>query len=812
MADGAIRPGDGPVDRDWRADLLRRFAWLLFLCMTPLVAYLVMLAPAPFGPALRPIEVAAMLLVPFTAIAAAAGPQRYVRSRGALLMLALLFLGAVGARYLGPAPGTLLAPQLAAVLATLLMGRRAGLLWLVLGSGSLLVFGLLGRLETTPLWASQLQETSTWLRMIFAYTLITGLLQLLVSGAVRRVETSLGDTRAALAESDRERRARADAEEVARENAERLRQALDAAEMGTWDWDVATGDVTWTGCAEALLGVTPGTPATIETFRGTIHPADRPEVETAIAAALAGPGDEFQEEHRANGEPTRWLLGRGRVYRDEAGRPLRMRGTVQDITARKRAEQSIRESEAELRALFSAMTDAIFVLDREGRYLRIAPSAPALLYRPAAELVGRRLHDIFPTEEADRFLAVVRDCLDTRRTVHLDYGMSIEGTQRWFAGAASPLLSDSVLWVARDVTDRKRAEEQLRASEDRWHRISEATFEGIAFSEDGVMIDTNAQLAEILGYGQEELVGKPVHECVAPEDRERVAAAIHGGRTSAYEHRALRKDGSTVLVETRARGLVHGSHALRVTAVRDVSERSRLEGELRRGERLAAIGALVGGVAHEVRTPLFSISATLDALELRSGGHDADHELKDLLRAQVKRLADLMQDLLDYGRPPRLRPERTTVHAVLQVAVRHCQPLASQRDVSLSTIMPESLPELDLDAGRIEQVLENVIANAVQHSPRGKAVTVAGASCVEPSPGVAVRVEDEGPGIPAADLERVFEPFFSRRKGGTGLGLALAQRFVEAHGGTIGARNRVEGGCAFTVFLPQTPRTEPPDA
>jgi PAS domain S-box-containing protein len=805
VADGTIQPNGGPVDREWRADLLRRFAWLLCVCGTPLVVYL-MVAPAPFGSALRPVQVAALLLIPLAALAVATATQRHVRSRGTVLILALLFLGGVAVRYWGPAPGALLSLLLGAVLATLLIGRRAGLLALVLGAASLLAFGWAGRLQTAPFWAIQLQETSTWVRFAFTYTLLTGAVQLLVSGAVRRVESSLRDTRAALAESDRERRARGDAERTARENAERLREALDAAEMGTWDWDVATGAVTWTGCSAVLLGVPPGAPATIETFRDTIHPADRADLEEAIAAALAGPADEFQEQHRASGDPARWLLGRGRVYRDDAGRPLRMRGTVQDITAQKRAEQSIRESEAELRALVSAMTDMIFVLDRDGRYLGVAPSASA------PDLVGRRLHDIFPAQDADAHLARIRQCVDGQETVHVEYGMTIDGVQRWYSALASPLLRDSVVWVARDVTDRRRTEEQLRASEERWHRISEATFEGIAFSEDGVMVDTNAQLAQILGYEPEELVGRPVLECVAPADRERVTAAIQGGRTSAYEHGALRKDGSTVLVETRARTLSFGGRKLRVTAVRDVSERSRLEGELRRQERLAAIGALVGGVAHEVRTPLFSISATLDALEGRSGGHGADRELKDLLRSQVKRLANLMQDLLEYARPPRLQLERTAVPAAVRLAVQHCQPLASERDVRISTGVPESLPVLGLDAGRIEQVLENVITNAVQHSTRGTTVTISGEWREEPCPGVTLRIEDEGPGIPAADLEQVFEPFFSRRKGGTGLGLAVAQRFVEAHGGTIGARNREQGGAVFTLFLPATtPAAEPLD-
>ena len=583
--------------------------------------------------------------------------------------------------------------------------------------------------------------------------------------------------------------------------------------MGTWEWDLATGRVVWTGHAEALLGVRPGTPGTIETFRDTVHPDDRAGVEAAIAAALAGPGDEFGEEHRSRDEPVRWLQGRGRVYRDQGGRPLLMRGTVQDVTAQRKAEQTIRESEAELRALFAAMTDAIFVIDKEGRYLRVAPSAPELLYRPAAALVGRRLHDVFPASEADGYLDRIRECLASRRTVHFEYCMTIDGAARWFAAATSPLLEDRAVWVARDVTDRHRAEEKLRASEQRWRRISEATFEGIGFSENGVVVDVNTQLADILGGTAEELVGRPVVELVAPEDRERVAAALRRESAVAYEHRALRKDGTTVLVETRARALTFEGRELRVTAVRDVSERARLEAELRRRERLAAIGALVGGVAHEVRTPLFSISATLDALEADARNGEAEQELKALLRSQVSRLSNLMQDLLEYSRPPRLRLATVSPADAVRQAVSHCQRLAEQSDVRILPQLPADLPEVQLDLGRIEQVIENLIANAVQHSPRGASVAVSGVAARAPRAGVLLSVEDDGPGIPESDLDRVFEPFFSRRRGGTGLGLAIAQRFVEAHGGTLSAANRVAArGATFTVFLPDSPQAVSLDA
>jgi signal transduction histidine kinase len=150
-----------------------------------------------------------------------------------------------------------------------------------------------------------------------------------------------------------------------------------------------------------------------------------------------------------------------------------------------------------------------------------------------------------------------------------------------------------------------------------------------------------------------------------------------------------------------------------------------------------------------------------------------------------------------------LRLTPTQLADLLRRAGRTCLGLARDRQVVLEERLAAGLPALALDGARIEQVLENLVANAIQHAPRGSRVTVA--ADLEPdAPDAFVRcvVEDEGPGLPAEDVARVFEPFFSRRKGGTGLGLSIVQRIVEAHGGRITAGNREGGGARFVVRLP----------
>jgi signal transduction histidine kinase len=241
----------------------------------------------------------------------------------------------------------------------------------------------------------------------------------------------------------------------------------------------------------------------------------------------------------------------------------------------------------------------------------------------------------------------------------------------------------------------------------------------------------------------------------------------------------------------------------RVLTFRDVTELMRLQEQLRQSRVMEAMGSLVAGVAHEVRNPLFSISATVDAIEAIYG---VQPELKDhttLLRAQVGRLTQLTRDLLDYGRPQALQRAPTDMAEVVRRATRACATLLSERRVTVREQLKPGLPRLDVDGARIEQALENLLSNAIQHSPEGGVVTVRGE--LEASDGerfVRCAVEDQGKGLAEGDMARIFEPFFTRRRGGTGLGLPIVRRIISAHGGRVYAGNLREGGACFTLWLP----------
>ena len=245
-----------------------------------------------------------------------------------------------------------------------------------------------------------------------------------------------------------------------------------------------------------------------------------------------------------------------------------------------------------------------------------------------------------------------------------------------------------------------------------------------------------------------------------------------------------------------------GEERRAILLARDVSDVVGLERSLRRTETMSALGSLVAGVAHEVRNPLFAISATVDAFEARFGVQEQTGRYTETLRREVRRLSELMRELLEYGRPPQLELGDASVETLVRRALEHATTLPRAEGVTVIETLEPGLPAVRMDPSRMLQVLTNLVENALQHSPK-QGVVELGAQTVSDDGGdwLELTVADRGPGFRPDDLPLIFEPFFTRRRGGTGLGLSIVQRIVEQHGGTVSARNRPEGGALMIVRL-----------
>ena len=289
----------------------------------------------------------------------------------------------------------------------------------------------------------------------------------------------------------------------------------------------------------------------------------------------------------------------GRIF-ERLSRPLmhetELRGRVwsfRDITERKRAEEKLAASEAELRALFAGMTDVVIIYDVDGRYVKIAPTGPESLYRPAEEMLGKTLHEILPKEQADYIVSKVREAIQSGQVVTGEYNLQIGDKKIWRSASFSPLSDTTVVLVSHNITARKQAEEALQRAEQRYRGLFEdaPAMYVITRNVEGspVIADCNELFSRTLGFSHDELLGRPVADFYSPASR---AQLLEGGgyrRALAgefvtEERELLTRDGRIVptmvraVPEVDAMGRVSGTRAMFV----DITERKQAEEELRR--------------------------------------------------------------------------------------------------------------------------------------------------------------------------------------------------------------------------------------
>ena len=359
-----------------------------------------------------------------------------------------------------------------------------------------------------------------------------------------------------------------------------------------------------------------------------------------------------------------------------------------------------KQTEAELRALFAAMTDAIFVLDAQGCYLKIAPTNPGLLYKPAEELIGKTLHDVLDRSLADEFISYVWDALNSQQPVNAEYSLNIGKTEVLFAASISPLSDDSVLWVARDITDRKRAEEALRQAEEKYRSIFENAAEGIYQTTiDGRYLSANPALARIYGYASpqdmiDSLTNIATQLYVNPNRPREFAAALEGNDgTFNFESQVYRQDGSIIWISENARAVRSetGQLLLYEGIVEDITQRKLSEAALRaekqRSESLL-LNILPKAIAEELKqnqsasptlfddaTIMFADLVNFTPLSARMSATDLVNLLNEIFstfdelaeRHGLEKIKTLGDAYMVAGGLPVPRPDHT--HAIADMAL-----------------------------------------------------------------------------------------------------------------------------------------------
>ncbi len=524
-----------------------------------------------------------------------------------------------------------------------------------------------------------------------------------------------------------------------------LRLALDAGRMGTWEWKVGSDTVRWSPALEAIYGFEPGAfPGTLEAYQASAHPDDKAEMQAAIQRSLES-GSEHDIQHRIvwpDGS-IHWVEGRGKVIRDEAGKPVRMLGVTTDITDRKRAEEDIR-------FLASASSSLSSIADDEETLRKLANLAvPGFADWCSVDMIAQ-----------DGSLKRVAVAHTNPAKVELAHALQEKYPPRPDEG--------------RGV----------------WQVIRTGQSEMVTEITDELLVASIPD-EEFLGIVRE--LGLKSYMAVPLTVRGKVLGVItfigaESGRRYGPDELAIAED------------LAHRA----AVAI----ENGRLYQELREADRRK--DTFLATLAHELRNPLAPMRHAVEIIE--NAGDDANliTQARAMVDRQLAHMVRLIDDLLDISRITMdklvLQKSRVDVAALIQQACESLRPSIEAQGHTLELLLPEGPMALQGDPTRLTQVLSNLLNNAAKFTNSGGLIRL---SAKRVGPHVEIRIEDNGVGISAEMLPRVFDMFTQadhttdRLQSGLGIGLSLVKRLVELHGGSIKASSKGTGqGSEFVVRLP----------
>ena len=497
------------------------------------------------------------------------------------------------------------------------------------------------------------------------------------------------------------------------------------------------------------------------------------------------------------------------------GKPVGLRGVTVDIIDLKLAEEQRRESEERYRLLFERSSDAIFLLDQTtGRYLDCNAAAERLTGRSAAEIRSLAPDTADSVDGLQRLqqLTLAENIQDPGEVTFV----RPDGTKRTALLAATRLNGHFIFGIARDITERKQAEETLRNSE-----ASLANAQRIAhlgnwdwdIQSNTFHLSEEASRIFALEPGEEGEPYEVLSRLVHPDDREfvqkSIVQALFEGKPYDYEYRILRPDGSEGIAHVRGEVTfdVNEKPVRASGTIQDITEHRTLEQKVVEYQELNDMKSnLLSTVSHELRTPLAIIKGystlLLDYDEKLESAEK--HEYVESIDKATSRLVELVNHILDMSRLDSglLQLERTSVSIsrLIKEAAAEARLRAPEHAIQLN--LATGLPRVRIDTKRIRQVLDNILDNAIKYSDEGTEIVI---SAERQDQEMLVSISDQGIGIPAEDLDKVFDRMYraehrtNQETGGVGLGLAICRGLVEAHSGHIWIES--EEGKETTVFF-----------
>ena len=562
------------------------------------------------------------------------------------------------------------------------------------------------------------------------------------------------------------------------------------------------------------------------------HPDDAGRVASRIER-LTGSyrgGKGFESRYRCKDGGYRWLLWTSQALPAEK----RIYCAGKDITDRKGDEIALRESEARYRTLAENATDVVSAYGLDGRITYVSSAVAGMASWRVDELVGGSVYDLMHPDDVEAVRACHGRLLERMQPVRYSYRLRRKDESYLWVESHARVVRDArsrpvgIQVTTRDISRTKQAVAALEQARERFRRaFDDAPIGMLIATRGGAFERVNDRLCELLGYSEEHFLSalSPL-DLVHPEDRcgeeEGLRGVLRGKRDRfAIERRLIASDGRAVWARVTTSALREGPdiEPRLLAHVEDISEPRRHADELRRASDEAeranrAKSEFLSRMSHELRTPLNAVLGFAQLIDAEDGLTDSQRESIDRVLRGGYHLLNLVNEVLDMsaieaGRLP-IVLESVSAQRLVGEAVDLVRPQAAERAVTVRCEYPDGDVMLRANAQRLRQVVLNLVANAVKYGPSGSEVTVD----IRAGDGLGrIEVTDSGPGIPPHQLERAFLPFerlgSSWEVEGTGLGLPVSLRLVEAMDGTLTVQSE-HGGSTFTVELPLGEDAPPP--
>jgi PAS domain S-box-containing protein len=481
------------------------------------------------------------------------------------------------------------------------------------------------------------------------------------------------------------------------------------------------------------------------------------------------------------------------------------------------AQKKLKESEELWRSLVETAPDTIMTVDQAGviRFIN-----HPLVEMPPGAVIGRCLYDLLPDDYHGTAQEIVKTVFRTGETDMFEVRMDGPRPPSWYTYRVGPLRMDhrviAATIISTNTTELKRAEELSRYKE-LFENVGDSVF---ILNRHGVVMECNDQVYKSTGFSFPELVSRPLFDLVLPaqsDSARRMLQEVLRAKEARFELTFQTKSGGGVPYEINCRYVVYLGEPCFLCVARDVTQTKLLHNQLIRSERLAATGQLAASIAHEINSPLQGITALLNVLRSTYTEDDYLQRKLDLVKSAFNSIRDTVKNLIDLNRPGKEKKQATDVNQVIDNTFALVKSLLKKNMIAVRLELTAPKATIFASPQQMGQVLMNLINNAVEsitgvpgyfenaHLTAGGGGRIA-ARTYNRAEELVVELKDSGPGIPEVDLNRVFDPFFTKKKPmGMGVGLTICYGIIEDHQGRITASNAAEGGAVFTIALPLRP-------